>query len=330
MAVVLTRIDEQVAEKVAAIEVQKGDPGEPGKPGSPGRDGKDADMSVVLARVDEQVAQKMATIEIPKGDPGPPGEPGAPGMPGKDADMDVAFARIDEGLEKAVAAFPRPADGHTPTAEEMAPIVEKAVTDRMGAIKSVGSTMITRSGELAVTYTDGSTQVIGQVCGQDGKSIDVAQIIEMIRAEVANNRPKDGIDGKDGRDGVDGKDGRDGFSLEDFSAEFDGERTITLKFARGDISKKWFFRFPNTIYRGVYKEGNAYEIGDEVSWAGSMWIAMKDQPGHPRDHENSGWKLAVKAGRDGKDGEQGKKGDSGRPGRDLTMIGEGGPLDPKR
>jgi hypothetical protein len=319
------------------------------KDGKDGRDGRDADMDAAFARIDEQISEKVAAIEIPKGEPG---------EPGKDADMAAAFARIDEQVNGAVAAFPRPADGHTPTVEEMAPIIEKAVSERLGAIKSVGSVMVSRSGELIATYTDGSIHAVGQVCGRDGKDVDLAELSEMVRKEVANipapkgkdgtsvhiseidaiiqkkfdniQIPRDGRDGKDGRDGVDGKDGQDAFGIDDFSMEYDGDRCLTLKFARGDLSKKETIKFPIAIYRGAYKDGQSYKANDMVSWAGSIWFATKDPAGHPRDHENSGWKLAVKAGRDGKDGEQGKRGDPGRPGRDLTMIGEGGPLDPKR
>jgi hypothetical protein len=53
--------------------------------------------------------------------------------------------------------------------------------------------------------------------------------------------------------------------------------------------------------RGVYKHDAPYSPGDAVTWAGSIWIAQRrddsipyGKPGTP----NSGWRLAVKAGRD--------------------------------
>lgn len=54
------------------------------------------------------------------------------------------------------------------------------------------------------------------------------------------------------------------------------------------------------FYRELYKSSVAYERGDVVTWGGNMWVAIKHegeykQPGT----EGSGWRLAVRAGRDG-------------------------------
>ena len=54
------------------------------------------------------------------------------------------------------------------------------------------------------------------------------------------------------------------------------------------------------VYRELWVKGASYELGDAVTWGGSIWIAKKHdgeykQPGT----EGSGWRLAVRAGRDG-------------------------------
>jgi collagen type III alpha len=54
------------------------------------------------------------------------------------------------------------------------------------------------------------------------------------------------------------------------------------------------------IDRGVYKAGETYEPGDAVTWGGSLWIAQKQTDAKP-DTPESGFRLAVKRGRDGKD-----------------------------
>lgn len=104
-----------------------------------------------------------------------------------------------------------------------------------------------------------------------------------------------------GEKGEDGKDGRDGFRLEDFGARvLEDDRTIELTFNSGEHQHIATLKWPTVIDRGVFKEGQAYDAGDAVSWGGSLWIAQRDTSSKP-DTADSGWRLAVKRGRDGKD-----------------------------
>lgn len=91
---------------------------------------------------------------------------------------------------------------------------------------------------------------------------------------------------------------RDGFGFDDLSFDYDGERTLTLRFTKGDQTKEFPINLPIPIYRGVYRDGEFYKKGDTTTWAGSVWIAKNDTPNHPRDGVS--WQLAVKAGRDGR------------------------------
>jgi hypothetical protein len=95
-----------------------------------------------------------------------------------------------------------------------------------------------------------------------------------------------------------GKPGVDGVGFDDLSAEYDGERTITLRFERGETVKTFSFEMPVVLDRGVYKAGEEYRAGDGVTWAGSFWIAQETTSEKP--DSGKGWRLAVKRGRDAK------------------------------
>ena len=168
------------------------------------------------------------------------------------------------------------------------------------------------------------------VKGQDGASVTLDDVAPMIAAEIervvsALPAPKDGKDAahivealkdsgelvltlQDGRlirtgirDGEKGQDGRDGFGFDDMDAcVLDDDRTIELSFRRGEEEKCFTFKWPVPVDRGVYKAGEAYEHGDAVTWGGSLWIAQRQTDAKP-DTPDSGWRLAVKKGRDGKD-----------------------------
>lgn len=63
-------------------------------------------------------------------------------------------------------------------------------------------------------------------------------------------------------------------------------------------------RVPVMLYRGVFAEGETYQQGDTVTWAGSIWHcdeATTAKPGETSKH----WRLAVKRGRDGAAGKDG-------------------------
>ena len=80
------------------------------------------------------------------------------------------------------------------------------------------------------------------------------------------------------------------------------ERTLLLRFARGDAVREFPVTMPIVLDRGVFREGATYVRGDACTFGGSLWIAQADTSAKP-DAPASGWRLAVKRGRDGKDGE---------------------------
>ena len=79
--------------------------------------------------------------------------------------------------------------------------------------------------------------------------------------------------------------------------------TITSVTSSGKKTEK-SIHVPSVMYREVYNSGMAYAKGDAVTFNGSLFIAVDDAPeatpgsGSPED---TGWRLAVKQGRNGRD-----------------------------
>lgn len=145
--------------------------------------------------------------------------------------------------------------------------LEKRLAEAEGrpAPVSVAGALIDRTGSLVITMSDGSTKDVGPVVGKDGDP------------------------------------GNDGLGFDDLDAAYDGEKTITLTFMRGERVKEFAFTMPVVIDRGVYRDGSEYRAGDGVTWGGSFWIAQKDTSAKPDAGDD--WRLSVKRGRDGKNGE---------------------------
>lgn len=102
---------------------------------------------------------------------------------------------------------------------------------------------------------------------------------------------------KDGKDGEPGRDGKDGADFSDFHADFDGERTITIRSGGAVITK----RLPIPLDRGYWGEGFKAEKGDIVTHNGVAWIATDDTANEPVAGAD-GWRVFARKGRDGKDG----------------------------
>lgn len=139
-------------------------------------------------------------------------------------------------------------------------------------------------------------------------------IVHTMRAELARvdtrltalerSAPRDGRDGLPGRDGKDGQpgaagsdgaDGQDGVGFDDWTCEYDGERSFTFAARAGDREKRFTFAVPVPLYRGVFKAEQGYDRGDCVTHDGAVWIARSAPIGKP-GAVGSGWQLAVKRG----------------------------------
>lgn len=204
-----------------------------------------------------------------KGEPGERGPQGEPGVKGEDG-LDGKDGRdgVDGTPGPRGEAGPPGVDGRDGKDGE------KGADGADGV--GVAGAIINRAGGLVLTLTDGTTRDLGLVVGRDGK------------------------DGRDGVDGQKGERGDPGFSLDDFDVERVDERTVALKFERGDQQETYELNFPCFIDRGVYKDGQKYDAGDGVTWGGSYWLAQEKTTDRPGEGSTA-WRLAVKKGRDGKD-----------------------------
>lgn len=142
--------------------------------------------------------------------------------------------------------------------------------------------------------------------GIDGKDGEPGQRGEPGEPGIKGETGRDGRDGlpgvqgEKGIDGINGKDGKDGLGFDDIDVQHDGEGGFVLRFVRGDQIKEFGrFELPRFIDRGVWK-GGSFKTGDGVTKDGSFWIAQRDTEGEP-DTPDSGWRLAVKRGRNGRD-----------------------------
>jgi hypothetical protein len=132
--------------------------------------------------------------------------------------------------------------------------------------------MIDRDGNLIVTKTNGDAVPLGCVVGKDGQH---------------------------------GKDGADGLGFDDLDVEYDGERTFTFKWQRGDVVKTRSFHVPTVIDRGYWSEGTKAQHGDAMTHNGTLWIATKDTDAKPC-LESDSWRIGARKGRDGLQGPPGK------------------------
>jgi collagen type III alpha len=231
-----------------------------------------APLKAENAGLKERLAALEARPAPEKGDPGERGEGGV--SPEPEAIAEAFSERVKEMVAEAVAAIPPPEQGPPGEKGEKGDPGERGSDGRDGA--------------------DGAG-------GQDGK--DAAGIVEALKdsGELVLTL-QDGRLVRTGiRDGKKGKDGRDGFGFDDMDvAVLDDDRTIELSFRRGGEEKVFTLKWPTMIDRGVYKAGEQYEAGDAVTWGGSLWTAQRATSAKP-DTADSGWRLAVKKGRDGKD-----------------------------
>lgn len=113
--------------------------------------------------------------------------------------------------------------------------------------------------------------------------------------------------GEPGAPGVPGPPGADGLGFDDLSVDFDGHRTITIKFLKAfdgfpaeGREKSFAIELPILHYRGPYTTGTEYRPGDVVMHGGSAWHCAAATT-HPPMEAREEWALMVRRGRDGRD-----------------------------
>lgn len=241
-----------------------------------------APMLELIASLEARLAKAESFKAIP-GPEGPPGPPGPPGERGEIGPIGPAGEIGPAGPQGTAGEIGPPG----PVGPEGAP-GPQGVPGELGPVGPAG--------EPGVPGTNGKD-------GTDGTP------------GPSGPQGEPGEKGIDGKDGLHGKDGQDGITMDvdDLQAvEYDGERTVTLKFQRGDRVKTFPIKFANVLDRGVWDAQKVYEPGDGVTLGGSFWIAQADtnsRPGTPDGAKS--WRLAVKKGSDGRIGPQGIVGPQG-------------------
>jgi hypothetical protein len=76
---------------------------------------------------------------------------------------------------------------------------------------------------------------------------------------------------------------------------------------------------PGLEWCGVFLEGQSYDRGQLVTWAGSSWHCNEATTTKPGEGSKA-WSLMVKRGRDGKDGTPGPAGREGPKGKDWQQV----------
>lgn len=226
-----------------------------------------------------------------------------------------AVERAQEAVTAAVEALPKPQDGRD--GRDADPAEMDALREEIATVKA-SIPAAPNEPDLSGFATKADLDAVAARIVEP-KSYDAE--IERLAQRIGDIKSPEVIHGRDGdwptefRQNADGElivkmksgethnagtvRGADGLGFDDLSVEYDGERTFSFIFAKGDRVDRREFRLPVMLDRGVWKEGTTYEQGDVVSWAGSMWVAQKDTDGKP---DGGDFRLSVKKGRDGKPG----------------------------
>jgi hypothetical protein len=273
-----------------------------------GQDGVSITLDDVRPLIEDGIGKAVASIPKPKD-----------GVDGKSVTVDELRPVVEDLISRAVEAIPRPKDGEdgqSVTAEQLVPLIAPAVEAKAIEIARAAIENLPRPRD-----------------GIDGKSVTTDDLLPVVRDWFDRlPKPKDGVDGKsvsleDVSDFMESaiakwaldferraqdlfqravekipvpKNGLDGLGFDDLSVIHDGERSFTLRFARGEQIKEFPIVLPIVIDRGYHKDGNSYAKGDGVTHGGSYWIAQNDTTSKP-EIGNPDFRLAVKKGRDGKD-----------------------------
>ena len=209
----------------------------------------------------------------------------------------------------AVNAMPKPRDGERG---------EKGAPGERGADGAPGAPG--KDGERGERGADGAPGAPGKdgergERGADGESVHTDTVRVMVAEVVARMPPAPA--GKDAdpavlaaavheevrwqfealRPHIKGEKGDPGDGLQDMTMDLkDDGRTLVFRYVGAESSKEFEVVAPWQIYRGVFKSGANYKLGDVVTYAGSTWVALEDTDHVPGKSDH--WQLCVKKGKD--------------------------------
>lgn len=224
---------------------------------------------------------------------------------GKSVTVEEFRGLLTSIVDDRINGLPKPQDGKSVTVEDVRPLLAELVEQHVKAIPAPKDGTSVTLDDVRPMVEEFIRSLPRPKDGVDGKSVTLEEVRTYLDAELATwalgfeRRAQDVLQRAIDRMPAP-KDGRDGFSLDDLQIEQRDERTLVLRFARGDLAREHVLRLGHPLDQGVFREGAAYLRGDGVTFGGSWWIAQKDAP-EGKPGLSSDWRLAVKKGRDGKD-----------------------------
>jgi hypothetical protein len=264
-------------------------------------------VTAFIERLDA-VERRLLELPVPKD--------GKDGVDGKSVTSEELEPIVEKYVGGYMLEFPRAKDGKdgkdglSVTIDDVLPIVREAVQQIPKPKDGVDGKNVTANEVMPTIrqWFDAIPKPVNGTNGVDGKSVtldDVRELHESLfakwqldwerRAMDVNQRCLDRFEKP-----ANGKDGVDGLGFDDMTATFDGKRTVTLRFERGDQVKEFPIKFNTVLEEGVWLHDKQYEQGDAVTCGGNYWIALKDTKARPGENNND-WRLSVRRGRDGKD-----------------------------
>lgn len=287
-------------------------------------------------RVRMVAVEARALVPGPAGPQGPQGEPGQPGAVGAVGPAGKDGLNGQDGAQglpgKDGAAGINGQDG------------SDGLHGKDGL--SVVDALLTKDGQLTLTFSDGSVRTLGTIRGEPEDYLTtINERLTLLEQKergldgqpgpqgpegkpgrdgrdgqpgvpgppgengVDGTHGKDGATGLNGQDGADGAHGKDGLGFEDLTVIFDDTKGWVLRFVRGDQQKD--FPIPLPFDAGIWQFGKRYPKAAGVTVKGAFWIAQEattTRPGDGTPESAKAWRLAVKGGRDGKPGKDGRDG----------------------
>jgi hypothetical protein len=325
---VLARVDqlatalEQLQTTVRSLpQPEKGERGEPGVAGQ--------------TPTSEELRGLIAPL-IPQAIPGPPGPAGCHGEKGESPSEAQLLAIIHPLIPAPIVgpAGPPGEKGDTPTAEQLQAIVQRLIPPPVPGERGAPGERGER-GAPGDRGADGLAPSADELRAIIAPLIP-APVTGERGADGING--KDGRDGTNGRDALDlevlpeideargyprGTYARHAGGLwrsfestlgmrgwecivegvaDETETLLDDGRTVVRRtiYSSGRVFER-SASAATVLDKGVYKADVPYAPGDAVTWAGSLWIAQRREASLPYGKPStpgSGWRLAVKAGRD--------------------------------
>ena len=245
----------------------------------------------VSEKYDAEISALRKQIEdMPKPEKGDKGE-------------SVTIEDVRPVIEEAIAAIevPKGDKGDSVTLEDVKPLVDEAVKGIKIPVPDIS--YLEKRIEDAISSipepekgdkgdSPSPDEVAKAMEGHFAKwQLDFERKADLILEKAIDRMPK-------AKDGVDGK---NAVELEDFSIELDNDgRTVKMLLKRGEDIIERCVKINAILDKGVFRDGEAYEKGDGVTFGGCFWISQKDAPeGRPGNTDD--WRMAVKRGRDGRE-----------------------------